>query len=127
MEAPPEKPGALPNCNRPELQAATLVGFDLQDFCRKLAIGIARGFIASGISRSRSTCRSPFSSLAALDHKHSRQAGSCAQKGRSAMPLVENVAGLFPRRWPVFSPRIVSMFSFASIERSASVESGDCD
>jgi hypothetical protein len=38
----PRKPGALPNCNRPELQAATLAGLT----CRtlpELAIGIARG------------------------------------------------------------------------------------
>jgi hypothetical protein len=32
----------------------------------ELAIGIARGFIASGISRTRSMCRSPFSRLAPL-------------------------------------------------------------
>ena len=33
----------------------------------ELVIGIAQGFIASRISRTKSTCRSPFSRLAALD------------------------------------------------------------
>jgi hypothetical protein len=33
----------------------------------ELAIGIARGFIASGISRTRSMCRRPFSRLAPFD------------------------------------------------------------
>jgi Respiratory-chain NADH dehydrogenase, 49 Kd subunit len=70
VEAPkatgaPRKRGALPNCNRSELQAATLVGLTSRGLL-ELAIGIARGFIASGISRSRSTCRSPFSRLAPL-------------------------------------------------------------
>src|SRR5580692_4466164 len=58
-------PGALPNFNRSEPQAATLVGLTSRTLL-ELAIGIDRGFIASGISRTRSTCRSPFSRLAPL-------------------------------------------------------------
>jgi len=57
--------GALPNCIRSDLQAATLVGWTSRTL-PELAIGIARGFIASGISRTRSMCRSPFSRLAPL-------------------------------------------------------------
>ena len=38
----------------------------------ELAIGIARGFIASGISRTRSTCRSPFSGLALANRGRER-------------------------------------------------------
>src|SRR6266568_4018883 len=56
---------ALPNFNWSEPQAATLVGLTSRSLL-ELAIGIARGFIASGISRTRSTCRSPFSRLAPL-------------------------------------------------------------
>src|SRR6266478_3264335 len=51
--------------NLSEPQAATLVGLTSRRLL-ELAIGIARGFIASGISRTRSTCRSPFSRLAPL-------------------------------------------------------------
>ena len=57
--------GALPKFNWSEPQAATLVGLTSRSLL-ELAIGIARGFIASGISRKRSTCRSPFSRLAPL-------------------------------------------------------------
>ena len=57
--------GALPKFIRSEPQAATLVGWTSRTLL-ELAIGIARGFIASGISRTRSTCRSPFSKLAPL-------------------------------------------------------------
>jgi hypothetical protein len=46
-------------------QAATLVGLTSRRLL-ELVIGIARGFIASGISRTRSTFRSPFSRLALL-------------------------------------------------------------
>src|ERR1700740_1263948 len=49
--------GALPNCIQSDLQAATLVGWTSRTLL-ELAIGIARGFIASGISRTRSMCRS---------------------------------------------------------------------
>ena len=63
-ESAPET-GALPNFNRSEPQAATLVGLTSRSLL-VLVIGIARGFIASGISRTRSTCRSPFSRLAPL-------------------------------------------------------------
>jgi hypothetical protein len=57
-------------CLRPSpevccLQAATLVGLTSRTLL-ELAIGITRGFMASGISRSRSTCKSPFSRLAPL-------------------------------------------------------------
>jgi hypothetical protein len=63
-ESAPET-GALPKFNRSEPQAATLVGL-VSGILLELVIGTARGFIASGISRTRSTCRSPFSSLAPL-------------------------------------------------------------
>ena len=43
-----------PKFNRSKSQAATLVGLTSKSLL-ELAIGIARGFIASGISRSRST------------------------------------------------------------------------
>jgi hypothetical protein len=61
----PRKTGALPNFNRSEPQAATLVGLTSRSLL-ELAIGIDRDFIASGISRTRSTCRSPFPRLAPL-------------------------------------------------------------
>ena len=61
----PRKPGRFRKFNRSEPQAATLVGLTSRTL-PELAIGIARGFIASGISRTRSTCRSPFSRLAPL-------------------------------------------------------------
>jgi hypothetical protein len=57
--------GALPNCIQSGLQAASLVGRTSRTLL-ELVIGIARGFIASGISRTRSMCRSPFSRLAPL-------------------------------------------------------------
>jgi hypothetical protein len=63
-ESAPEA-GALPNFNRSEPQAATLVGLTSRTLL-EFAIGIIRGFMASGISRTRSTCRSPFSRLAPL-------------------------------------------------------------
>jgi len=63
-ESAPEA-GALPNFNRSELQAATLVGPTSRALL-EFAIGIIRGFMASGISRTRSTCKSPFSRLAPL-------------------------------------------------------------
>jgi hypothetical protein len=59
----PRKPERSQNSSEP--QAATLVGLTSRRLL-ELAIGIARGFIASGISRTRSTCRSPFSRLAPL-------------------------------------------------------------
>jgi hypothetical protein len=59
----PRKPERSQNLSEP--QAATLVGLTSRRLL-ELAIGIARGFIASGISRTRSTCRSPFSRLAPL-------------------------------------------------------------
>jgi hypothetical protein len=57
--------GALPNFIRSGPQAATFVGLTSRTLL-ELVIGIARGFIASGISRTRSMCRSPFSRLAPL-------------------------------------------------------------
>ena len=48
-----------------EPHAAILIGLTSRTLL-ELAIGIARGFIDSGISRTRSTCRSPFSRLAPL-------------------------------------------------------------
>src|SRR3984893_10589344 len=57
--------GALPNCIQSDLQAASWVGWTSRTLL-ELAIGIARDFIASGISRTRSMCRSPFSRLAPL-------------------------------------------------------------
>ena len=59
----PRKTGALRNSSGP--QAATLVGLTSRSLL-ELVIGIARGFMVSGISRTRSTCRSPFSRLASL-------------------------------------------------------------
>jgi len=63
-ESAPE-PKPLPKFNRPVPQAATFVGLTSRTLL-ELAIGIDRGFMASGISRRRSTCRSPFSRLAPL-------------------------------------------------------------
>jgi hypothetical protein len=60
----PRKPERF-QISRSKPQAATLVG-SASSTLSELEIGIARGFIASGISRTRSTCRSPFSSLAPL-------------------------------------------------------------
>jgi aminoglycoside 2'-N-acetyltransferase I len=59
------KAGALPIFTRSEPQAATLPGMTSSSLL-EFAIGIDRGFIASGISRTRSTCRSPFFRLAPL-------------------------------------------------------------
>jgi hypothetical protein len=63
----PRKPERSQSSSGPQAatfpQAATLVGLTSRSLL-ELAIGIARGFIASGISRTRSTCRSPFSRLA---------------------------------------------------------------
>jgi|RhiMethySRZTD1v2_1073278.scaffolds.fasta_scaffold332450_3 hypothetical protein len=57
--------GALPNFSRPIAQAAILVGRTSRSL-PEVTMGIARGFIASGISRTRSTCSSPFSRVAPL-------------------------------------------------------------
>src|SRR5260370_13242150 len=57
--------GALPKFDRAEPQAAALVDLSSRSLL-ELAIGIDAGFIASGISRTRSTCRSPFSRVAPL-------------------------------------------------------------
>ncbi len=57
--------GALPNFSRPIAQAAVLVGMTSRSL-PEVTIGIARGLIASGISRTRSTCSSPFSRAAPL-------------------------------------------------------------
>src|SRR5947209_7791282 len=58
-ESAPET-GALPFSKRSEHQAASLAALASRSLL-ELVIGIARGFIASGISRTRSTCKSPFS------------------------------------------------------------------
>ena len=63
-ESTPET-GALPKFNWSEPHAAILVGLTSR-ILLELVIGIARGFIASGISRTRSTCSNPFSRLAPL-------------------------------------------------------------
>jgi hypothetical protein len=60
----PRKPGRSRHWPEPD-QAATLVGLTSSSL-PELVIGIARGFIASGSSRTRSTCRSPFSKFASL-------------------------------------------------------------
>ena len=57
--------GAPPKFSRSKPQAATLVGATSSTLS-ELTIGIARGFMASGTSRTRSTCRSPFAKLALL-------------------------------------------------------------
>src|SRR5258708_39514630 len=82
-ESAPES-GALPKFNRSEPQAAILVGLTSRSLL-ELAIGIARGFIASGISRTRSTCRSPFSRLAPLTLTQSAS-WKLRSKVRAAMP-----------------------------------------
>jgi hypothetical protein len=60
----PRKPGRSQHWSEPD-QAANLVGLTSSSLL-ELVIGIARGFIASGSSRTRSTCRSPFSRFASL-------------------------------------------------------------
>src|SRR6266446_7508535 len=70
--------------SRSEPQAATFVGSTTRSLL-ELAIGIARGFIASGISRTRSTLRSPFSRLAHLTWTWSAS-WKIRSKVRSAMP-----------------------------------------
>ncbi len=60
----PESRGA-PKIQPAVPQAATLVGLTSRSLL-ELAIGIDRGFMASGTSRTSSTCRSPFSRLAPL-------------------------------------------------------------
>jgi hypothetical protein len=60
----PRKPGRSRHWPEPD-QAATLVGLTSSSL-PELVIGIVRGFIASGSSRTRSTCRSPFSKFASL-------------------------------------------------------------
>ena len=60
----PGQRGAL-KISRSKSQAATLVGATSRTL-PELTIGIARGFMASGTSRTRSTCRSPFAKLALL-------------------------------------------------------------
>jgi hypothetical protein len=74
------KAGALPKFNRPVPQAATLVGLTSRSLL-ELAIGIDRGFMASGISRTRSTCRSPFSRLA-------RDPAILRQRGGEVDPII---------------------------------------
>jgi hypothetical protein len=60
----PESRGA-PKIQPAVPQAATLVGLTSRSLL-ELAIGIDRGFMTSGTSRTSSTCRSPFSRLAPL-------------------------------------------------------------
>jgi len=55
--------GALPELNQTDPQAAIWVGL-ISRSGPGLTIGIARGFNASGISRTSSTCRRPLSRLA---------------------------------------------------------------
>src|SRR4029077_8272496 len=76
--------GALPNCIQSDPQAASLVGWTSRTLL-ELAIGIARGFIASGTSRTRSMCRSPFSRLAPLTCTWSAS-WKLRSKFRAAMP-----------------------------------------
>jgi hypothetical protein len=60
------QPEALRNRSAPKFQPVKTSGGGLGrlDLLPTLAVGIARGFIASGISRTRLMCRSPFSSVA---------------------------------------------------------------
>jgi len=69
---------------RSDLQAASLVDWTSRTLL-ELAIGIARGFIASGISRTRSMCKSPFSRLAPLTCTWSAS-WKLRSKFRAAMP-----------------------------------------
>jgi hypothetical protein len=55
--------GARPQISRSKPQAANLVG-STSSILSELTIGIARGFMASGTSRTRSMCRSPFANFA---------------------------------------------------------------
>ena len=102
-------------------QAAALVGWTSKTL-PGLAIGIARGFIASGSSRTRSTCSSPLSS--ALDHNIVGQLEATLER-----PLgcpYENVARLL-LVGDLFLAGDRQRVFLASSERSASSESGDCD
>ena len=76
--------GALLEFNRAESQAAIWVGVASRSLLG-LVIGIVRGFIASGISRTRSTWRSPFSRLAPLTSTWSAS-WKLRSKVRAAMP-----------------------------------------
>ena len=96
----PGKPGRL-EIQSGMSQAATFVGLTSRSFL-ELAIGIERGF-TSGISRTRSTCSSPFCRLALVGELEATLEG---QRGDA---LIEHVGGLFlwftsHRGWPVCSP-----------------------
>ena len=54
-----------PKLQSSDLHAAILAALPSRTFLA-VVMGIARGFIASGTTRKRSTCRSPFSRLAPL-------------------------------------------------------------
>ena len=58
--------GAPRNFNRQNSHAAILAALPSRTTFLAVVMGIARGFIASGTTRKRSTCRNPFSRLAPL-------------------------------------------------------------
>ena len=76
--------GALPNFNRQTLTRRSWPPCPQGAFLA-VVMGIARGFIASGTTRKRSTCRSPFSRLAPLIWTWSAS-WKLRSKFRSAMP-----------------------------------------
>ena len=65
--------------------AACFCSTDLCSSALPLPIGIVRGFFASGISRTKSTCRKPFSSLAPLTWTKSAS-WNTRSNARAAMP-----------------------------------------
>src|ERR1700732_2945531 len=129
---PTEKAGALRKFNRLVPQAATLVGLTSRSLL-ELAIGIDRGFMASGISRTRSTCRSPFSGLA-------RDPAILRQRGGEVDPIIGcspetparptsrlargNREGLFNPRWvlPIVEARPIFMEPRSSASRLSAAD-----
>ena len=76
-----------------------------------------RGFLASGISRTRSTWSRPFSSEAFFTCTKSAS-WKARSKVRAAMPRYSTSDLSLPFSLAVFSPLIVSVFSLATIESS---------
>ena len=63
-----KRPGdrGAPKLQSSDSHAAILAALPSRTAFLAVVMGIARGFIASGTTRNRSTCRSPFSKLAPL-------------------------------------------------------------
>ena len=77
-----------------------------------------RGFLASGISRTRSTWSRPFSSEAFFTSTKSAS-WNTRSKARAAMPRYNSSDLSLPFSFAPFSPLIVSVFSFATMESSS--------